>query len=175
MSNRPDHSDKVFTAACGLFCPGCSLYIGTHEDPARMEHMAKQFNLPVEELYCDGCRAERRGPYCKRCKMIVCTKEKGIEFCSECDEYPCAELKEFQAAMPHRINLWDDLARIGEIGFEAWYKEKLDYYACPDCGILNSAYDLKCRQCGHKPSNEYVKAHRDEVTKFVWRYMDSDE
>jgi hypothetical protein len=88
MSDSPLQPEKRFAAACGLFCPGCSLYIGTQEDPARLELMAVQFNLPVEQLQCDGCRAERRGFYCQQCKMISCTKEKGIEFCVECDEYP---------------------------------------------------------------------------------------
>jgi hypothetical protein len=174
MSDSPLQPEKRFAAACGLFCPGCSLYIGTQEDPARLELMAVQFNLPVEQLQCDGCRAERRGFYCQQCKMISCTKDKGIEFCIECDEYPCAELEAFQAEMPHRINLWDDLARIKDVGYEAWFQEMVDRYACPECGVINSAYDLACRKCGCEPGNEYVKAHREAIEKFMSAMMNPD-
>lgn len=152
--------DKGLAAACGLFCPACTLYIGTREDPVRLKDLADRFSLPLEEMQCDGCRAERRHSFCQQCKMIACTREKGIDFCGQCEEYPCEELKAFQAAMPHRIELWESQARLKEVGFEAWFRENLRHYACPDCGTLNSAYDRSCRACGREPSCEYVKLHR---------------
>ena len=155
--------DKRLAAACGLFCPACSLYIATREDPERLKKIAEGFDLPVEKVRCDGCRAERRGFYCQTCKMIVCSREKGLDFCGRCEEYPCGDLKAFQAARPHRIELWDSLARINTAGYEAWFREMLEHYACPDCGTLNSAYDRACRACGHEPSCEYVGRHGSEI------------
>ena len=37
-------------AVCGLFCTSCSIYIGTKEDPERLESMAKNFNIPVKDM-----------------------------------------------------------------------------------------------------------------------------
>jgi len=164
---NPIRAEKRLAAACGLFCPACTLFIGTAEDPARLAKLAARRNMPVENLQCEGCRAERRGFYCRQCKMIACTTEKGLDFCYECESYPCEELKEFQAQMPHRIELWDSLARIQEKGFEVWFEEKLNHYACPACGILNSAYDLACRRCGHEPGSEYVKRNRAEIERYI--------
>jgi hypothetical protein len=159
--------DKKLAAVCGLFCPACRVFIGTQEDPERLDKLAEQFRYPVEEMKCDGCRSDKRGPYCKICKMAVCAAEKGIDFCGECEEYPCEDLKKFQAAMPHRIELWSAQERIKEIGYERWFTEMLEEYSCPQCGTLNSAYDLTCRECGYEPSCEYVRRHGEAVVRHL--------
>lgn len=156
--------DKKLAAICGLFCPACSLYIGTSEKPDRLKAMARRMNRPVEDLECQGCRAEKRSFFCRNiCKMSSCAAEKGIEFCGECDEYPCLELKAFQAERPHRIELWEAHQRIREVGYETWYAEMVEHYSCPECGTINSAYDASCHQCGATPSCAYVKRHQDEI------------
>jgi len=160
--------DKRLAAVCGLFCPTCNLFIGTKEDPERLKRMAKGFQLPVEELECHGCRSEKRGFFCnKYCKMTACSAEKGIDFCGECSEYPCEELKAFQVKMPHRIELWKSHDRIVEVGYEKWYAEMIEHYSCAECGTLNSAYDIACRKCGKVPSCNYVNLHKEEINQHL--------
>lgn len=149
---------------CGLFCPSCSAFIGTHEDAERLKYVARALNLAVEDVKCDGCRAERRSVYCREsCKMYACAVQKGIDFCSSCQDYPCQDLKDFQGAYPHRLELWRSLQRIREAGPEKWYAEMLEHYACSSCGTINSAYDLKCRKCGGEPSCAFVAEHKDKI------------
>ena len=88
-----------------------SLSVTIQESMEKRKRMAELLKVPVEALECDGCRAEKRFAYCKTCKMAACAEGKGLDFCAECDEYPCTELKEFQAAFPHRIELWQAQAR----------------------------------------------------------------
>lgn len=165
MSNE---IDKKLTAVCGLFCPACSIYIGTHEDPKRLEALSQRTQRPVEELHCQGCRAEQRCYYCEGlCKMFKCAADKGIDFCGACSEYPCQDLKTFQGEMPHRIELWEAQERIREVGYEKWSAEMNDHYSCPKCGAINSAYDLKCRRCGEMPSCGYVSRHKKEIEEFL--------
>jgi hypothetical protein len=166
-SNKPD---KRLAAVCGLFCPACTIYIGTQDDPERLKPLAQMMNVPVEALYCDGCRMERRNTFCTTCKMSKCAVEKGIDFCIECAEYPCAELKEFQAHMPHRLELWDSLVRIRKVGYEKWFQEMNAHYSCPQCNTLNSAYDIACRKCGASPGNDYVVRHNQEVMAFISQF-----
>ena len=156
---------KKEAAVCGLFCASCSIYIGTNEDPKRLEGLAKSFDLPVKEMECEGCRSDKRIGYCTDCIMFNCASEKEIEFCGECEEYPCEELKQFQAVLPHRVELWEAQKRIREVGSEKWYAEMLDHYGCPECGAINSAYDLACRKCGSMPSCKYVEVNKEEITK----------
>jgi hypothetical protein len=166
MNKDSGEYDKKTAAVCGLFCPSCTLFIGTQEDPQRLETMSGILKLPVEDIRCGGCRAETRSFFCReQCKMVKCAAEKGIEFCGSCPDYPCQELKDFQCALPHRIELWSSLDRIREAGPQTWYGEMLEHYACPSCGAINSAYDFQCRKCGNDPGSAYVAEHKDEIVK----------
>ena len=162
--------DKTHAAVCGLFCPACTVFIATQEDPKHLEALAKQFGISTEEMKCNGCRSEKRIPYCDTCKIYPCAKKKGIDFCGECNEYPCDEIKAFQAAGAHRFELWEDQEAIKNEGIEEWIENKIKYYSCVDCGTINSAYDFKCRSCGSKSSNQYVLKHGKDIIKFLAAY-----
>ena len=156
--------EKRLAAVCGLFCPACTVFIGTREDPQRLRMLAARVQKPAEELHCDGCRSGERCFYCReRCKMSKCASDKGVDFCGECPEYPCEDLKVFQTEMPHRIELWKSQERIREVGYEKWYAEMIEHYSCPKCRTINSAYDLSCRKCGTSPSCAYVGLHKEKI------------
>jgi len=155
--------DRTLAAACGLFCPGCWIFIAGRETPANRDRIARTMGRPAAKLYCDGCRAEERFSYCQTCTLIACATARGLDFCGSCTEYPCEDLKQFQAARPHRLELWQAQARIQEVGYERWFEEMTARYACGRCGTLNSAYHLTCRTCGSQPSNAYVAVHRAEI------------
>lgn len=103
--------------------------------------------------------------------MIECARQKGIEFCGECEEFPCAEIKTFQALKPHRIDLWQSHQRIKEVGYEQWAGEMSEHYACPICHTLNSAYDLVCRKCGNDPSCKYVEINKEAIVSHIRRTL----
>ncbi len=159
--------EKRFAAVCGLYCEACRWFIATTEDPTRLKILAAEAHYTEEESRCYGCRSEKRLPYCANCKMHACAAERGIDFCGECDEYPCEELKQFQSEKAHRIELWANQERIRAVGYEQWLAEKRSHYACPRCGVINTAYHLQCRKCGNEPSCEYVARHRREIEGFL--------
>jgi len=99
--------------------------------------------------------------------MFACAAEKGIDFCSDCGDYPCGELTRFQAEMPHRLDLWVDLDRIRSVGHGRWVEEVKEKYACPQCQVINSAYDLSCRSCGAKPGSEFVAKHKQTIERYL--------
>jgi hypothetical protein len=168
---KPVQPDKALTAACGLFCPSCMVYIASRETPENREKIAQTIGLPADTLFCDGCRSDRRYVYCNSCKMIACVAEKGIDFCGQCNEYPCAELKKFQSEAPHRLELWDAQSRIKDKGWEKWFWEMLEHYSCSKCATINSAYNLACRKCGTFPGSDYARLHQNEMADFMakWR------
>ena len=44
---------------------------------------------------CSGCRStEHNGCSIKGCFLLACTKSHGIDFCGECDEFPCKKTTE---------------------------------------------------------------------------------
>ncbi|MFC1898701.1 DUF3795 domain-containing protein [Candidatus Cloacimonadota bacterium] len=159
------YENSKIAAVCGLFCGACTLYIASQEDPPRLKAMADRFQLSVEEVSCNGCRSEKRSPYCEQCKMFTCAWDRGYEFCHECPDYPCADLKLFQMERPHRNELWQDQDRIKEIGCEKWLMEITKNYTCIQCGTINSAYDMKCRKCSIEPSCDFVAKHNLDIQK----------
>ena len=119
---------KLLTAPCGLDCFNCEV----HEDNVTDE-MRKMFSantgLPPEEVQCKGCRAqkgERLGmPLCETYK---CANEKEVEFCHECDEFPCQKLQpasDGAARFPHNMKLYN-LCRMKAVGLDEWAKESPD-------------------------------------------------
>jgi hypothetical protein len=67
---------------------------------------------------CLGCR----GGTCKypNCGVIGCHKMKGVDFCFQCDEFPC-EKTNFDPDLRRR---WIQMNnRMKEIGVEAYYEE----------------------------------------------------
>ena len=70
-----ENIDFSKVTACGECCLGCK---------------KKEIGL------CEGC-IETDG-YCKewaqsgRCPIHKCAKERGVQFCGLCDEFPCADL-----------------------------------------------------------------------------------
>ena len=60
MSHHKDFKDKKkLSAVCGLFCPSCTVFIGTTEEPERLKGIAERFGQPVEAWKCEGCRSEK--------------------------------------------------------------------------------------------------------------------
>ncbi|MFH0736770.1 MAG: DUF3795 domain-containing protein [bacterium] len=162
---KQNEPNKILAAVCGLFCPSCTVYIASNEEPARLERQAKAMNKTIEETRCEGCRSEKRNSYCANCHMFKCAKEKGIDFCANCDMYPCTELKEFQSKFPHRLELWKDSEKIKAEGYEKWFVESYENYTCEFCGTINSGWDIKCRNCGSVPSCNYINNNITEIKK----------
>ena len=162
--------NKTHAAVCGLFCPACTVFIATQEDPARLKFLADMSDITSEEMKCNGCRSDKRIPYCDNCKLYPCAQEKGIDFCGECDEYPCENLKEFQSLAPHRLELWESHKQIVGKGYEKWMDDMKEYYSCAKCGTINSAYDFQCRSCKPRPSNEYTKKYRKKIMEFLAKH-----
>ncbi len=150
-------ANKDLASVCGLFCVSCGVYYATKEkDDKKLQVIADKLGQTLDETHCDGCRSDRRTASCKDCYIIKCATEKGIDFCVECDIYPCEFLKDFQKKMPHRKNLWKSQARIKEVGWKKWFNEMVEYYSCNKCDTINGAYDIGCRNCGNSPSNGFV-------------------
>lgn len=131
--------------ACGINCQKCFAYekgdIHHHSNELRrllgdfdvyaqrfVELLGeKRFKLYPEfkemlqmltESACKGCRQGEC--MLKDCGVIKCHKEKGVDFCFECDEFPC-DKSNFDE---HLKNRWISInRRMQEIGIEKYYEE----------------------------------------------------
>lgn len=71
--------------------------------------------------HCNGCR--RGTCLYVNCGVATCYQAKGVDFCFECDEFPC-EKTNFD---PHLRRRWLQMNnRMREIGVESYYEETKD-------------------------------------------------
>jgi hypothetical protein len=87
---------------CGYRCDLCLAYKENIQKEDRRQLLSDGwfqyfgFRIEPEDIYCDGCLEDG----CQTVKLIdqgcpvrPCVKEKGLENCSQCDEFICEKLK----------------------------------------------------------------------------------
>jgi len=88
-------------AVCGMNCHECGAFLTTKEnDDQKRTRVAQdwstRFKVEVnpKDINCDGCQSDggRIFNYCNVCEVKKCGKEKGLENCGYCGEYPCRKL-----------------------------------------------------------------------------------
>ncbi len=133
-------------APCGLSCRKCMAFaegeIKGHAQALKrllgaFDVYAERFSrsLPIFENYphfkellnyfaeanCRGCRCgDGRYP---NCVVASCVRRKGIDFCFQCDEFPC-EKTNFDSHLEKRWRLMNN--RMKAVGVEAYYQETED-------------------------------------------------
>ncbi|MHC4250330.1 MAG: DUF3795 domain-containing protein [Planctomycetota bacterium] len=117
---------KELTAPCGLDCFNCELYPANLTDEI-VDLFAKR-GVPANAVSCKGCRAQGGCPHFgdKGCATLDCAKEKGVELCSDCSDFPCvllAPLADGADRYPHNFKLYN-LCRIKLVGIDRWIDEE---------------------------------------------------
>ncbi len=111
---------------CGLYCGACGA------------------------TNCDGCRSERIDDTIRRCRFRRCSKEKNIEFCCFCDDYPCRQLDGFMHDQwPHHGTMEPNLEYVRKHGKAEWLQAQEREWSCRDCGAQTFWYQKSCR-CGRQ-------------------------
>ena len=119
---------KNLTSPCGLACWNCLLYKAKDNEQIRAA-IAQKTGRPAEQCSCQGCRAHNGTiPFLgmtEPCKVYRCITQKGIEICSDCDEFPCKNLHpiaEMANTRPHNLKVYN-LCQIRRLGLEEWAEE----------------------------------------------------
>jgi hypothetical protein len=168
-SGDTEINNQDLASVCGLYCGACGIYLATQEsDSEKILQYAVVLNQTFEETLCDGCGAKRKSSHCsKMCVFINCKLQKKLDFFCDCEEFPCSALHEFKSKMPHRIEIIDAQNRMKEIGIENWLLEMKEYFSCPQCKTVNSAYHLACRKCGEMPGSKFILQHKELIEKYL--------
>jgi hypothetical protein len=125
------------TAPCGLDCFNCAFYLATQGDQgsqAQLAMFSELLDIPVEAMSCQGCRAQKgvlplhftpqispREPG-QACRPYSCTEKQGIDFCFQCDDFPCEALHPYSdraGKVPHNLKVFN-LCQIKKMGLQAW-------------------------------------------------------
>jgi hypothetical protein len=86
---------------CGYSCHLCA---ARSRDPAVRQRLVDGWrkifgheNYTAENVRCDGCMSDGRVADIS-CKARPCARERGVESCALCDEFPCDKMKHLMAS-----------------------------------------------------------------------------
>lgn len=123
--------DITMIAPCGIYCGGCPVH--TCKDNPVMMGALKGRGLNPELIPCEGCRTNKG--VCAfhegECATYKCVQQKGVDFCFECDEFPCTFLypcADRADILPHNMKIMN-LTYIQKHGIKAWLLKQADMVA----------------------------------------------
>lgn len=132
---------------CGLYCGACNILIANWS--GTVEELAQAWNVDASTLHCQGCKSGVVCTYCAGCGIRQCAQSRKIEFCFECEEFPCAGLVALRNnGDPHRAVILRNQRFIRDQGWERWLEAQQARWTCPKCGAGFCWYDRKCKSCG---------------------------
>lgn len=123
----------------------CGLYCGLCAQRGRISHQASTLRASMAnegyefwgqeltgfnefwEFLTDLCDPDKACPGCRQgggppfCGIRKCARQRGVEICAFCEEYPCERVLALAKGYPTLIA---DGQRMREIGIEAWIQEQ---------------------------------------------------
>ena len=86
-------------AVCGLDCSECTIFKATTDAEiawrvADWFRKERGIDVKAEDIRCSGCRGDRTQHWSSDCRILACCVDgKELDFCCECEEFPCDRLE----------------------------------------------------------------------------------
>lgn len=146
MSEHPYEFIKKRLAPCGLHCGKCfaftdgdisnyskqlgeslgnfdvyaARFVELLDEPTFLKYPDfKDFLTHLSSGSCNGCRAEQCKLF-KSCNVRACSEVKNVDFCFQCDEFPCNKTGFDEHLYKRHVHINE---RMKEIGVEMYYEE----------------------------------------------------
>ncbi len=124
--------ERALIAPCGLYCAKCALYVARTDEALRRK-IAERQGIPVGEVaLCAGCRLSKGRVRASGgdpvCSTYACAEARGVEFCYECEDFPCLKLApcaDRAQEIPHNTKVYN-LILLRKLGIDAWLER---YYS----------------------------------------------
>lgn len=125
--------NRKYVCYCGLYCGNCA--VKAKIEPAAKVLLNEMKAAGFEEIIsfipggtpfwsflvnmpeggiCISCKDGSGNP---ACKVRLCAKQKDVETCAFCEDYPCEHMNEFNETYP---SLKQDNALLSEKGWDTW-------------------------------------------------------
>ena len=137
---RAEDSGKWVISACGLNCAKCDIYRAYHGNEKLQDGIIEWFReehneeIQPEQIRCEGCRGSLNIHWSPECKMMLCARKKGLQYCLECEDFPCTKVNKFSSdGASHHKRTIENLKKMKEIGLKAWIAEQKRRGQCLFC------------------------------------------
>jgi len=142
---------KELLSPCGLWCGVCSIYIAHKNNNLKFKEklfpIYKAFAKTVDDIACTGCLSEGTVfPVCQVCAIKKCCKDKNIDGCYQCEEFPCKYIDIFPIPVGKKVIL-RSVPFWRQHGTEKYVEAEINRYHCPDCGNQLFRGAKRCNKC----------------------------
>ena len=144
--------NKDLLSPCGLYCGVCRVYIAHRDNDIDFKKELFPFYKAygaksVEDMACTGCLSDGiHFPFCRSCAIKDCIKNKEIEGCYQCTEFPCEIIAKWPSEPGKEIILYN-IPAWREYGTEKWVEAVEKRYQCPKCGKQLYRGVSNCNKC----------------------------
>ncbi|MDR2892662.1 MAG: DUF3795 domain-containing protein [Deltaproteobacteria bacterium] len=109
------------SAALGNFEPYAARFVTVLDEPLFADYPAFKALLDYfAQAKCGGCRKEGKCALLKTCKVVNCVRDKQVDFCFQCPNFPCNDTGFDENLNKRSI---ENNRKIQEMGVEAYYEE----------------------------------------------------
>ena len=127
----PEKVDSFLFAPCGMNCLVCYVHLKTKKP-------------------CHGCLGDDAGKpeRCKKCEIKNCTISKGLNYCHECDDFPCKNIRNLERSYNKRYktSLLANSEFVKRNGLIPFMKSEREKWMCTCEGVI-SLHDRFCTEC----------------------------
>lgn len=135
-----ENSERWVISVCGLNCVKCDMHLACHVDEKLRDEIIEWFRdergetVRPEQIVCEGCRGPLGRHWSSDCRMMLCAKDRGLQYCFECGDFPCTFIDEFSSdGISHHKRTIENSKRMRELGIEAWIAEQEREGRCVFC------------------------------------------
>lgn len=147
-------SSLSLVGKCGLYCGACGIYRAYKDSKEWREEIAKKSGCSSDQVRCNGCGDLTSQCWGNGCKIVVCARAKGYDYCFECPGYQSENCESFKVLsekyLKAGVDLRGNLSSIKEGKTEQWLEESSRRFSCKACGKPVSVWSDECHHCGSK-------------------------
>lgn len=124
-------------APCGMNCGICYAYLREKNNCPGCRHIKTEMPVSIA-----GCKI-------RNCELV---KNKELDFCFECEHYPCKNLKHLDIRYRAKYNMSeiDNLDFIKKEGIRKFLKKEDEKWSCPKCSGKICVHKGYCITCNDK-------------------------
>ena len=146
---------KELLSPCGLYCGVCAVYLAHSSNNLEFKKQLfpvfKQWGAKtIEDIACTGCMSDGIiFPFCRTCFIKKCIKDKNLEGCHQCKDFPCKIYEKWPSAAGKEVML-KEIPNWRELGTKQWVKNVEDQHRCSTCGEITYRGVNQCFNCQNK-------------------------
>jgi len=137
---RTKNLEEWDISICGLNCAKCDIYQAAHGNDKLRDEIVNWFRekhnkiVKPEQIICEGCRGPLDDHWSPKCKLMLCARNKGLQYCFQCEDFPCVNVNKFSSddIFHHRRTI-ENLKRMKKIGIKGWIAEQKRKGQCVFC------------------------------------------